>query len=242
MNMTEDMRHNDVTEEEQAEVHNAAYRIWRHLPGIIPLEDVRQSAYLGLLEARETFAHFPGSASYKTWIGIKARGAIQDWLRSIDYLPRQLRSLIKKAGMKASSMGHRLNRRAMPEEVFEEMGEDGAWLAGRMKAQFRLGDFKTLSALSQSDRHMVLQTEDRSFELADIRNDLATMMTKHLNEKQEKVLRLVFFEGMTQKEAGKELGLGEGWIHEIQMAALRILRRAFSGSSGYADQMGHLGL
>jgi RNA polymerase sigma factor for flagellar operon FliA len=65
------------------------------LPGLHIYDDLLSVAWIGAIKAVDRFE--PGAGKLSTYVGFKVRGAILDYLRSLDPLKREHRQLVKKS-------------------------------------------------------------------------------------------------------------------------------------------------
>lgn len=70
-------------------------RMIQGLSSVVELDDIKSAASLGLIEAVERFDP-ARRCSFKTFSGLRIRGAIIDELRGRDRLPRTMRARVKK--------------------------------------------------------------------------------------------------------------------------------------------------
>lgn len=83
---------------------NIATRFWRRLPNVLDLDDVVAIAYQGLVTAAQRFdpsyrppddPKYDPRLAFGPFARTRITGAIQDWLRSRDHVPRRHRRLYK---------------------------------------------------------------------------------------------------------------------------------------------------
>ena len=76
-------------------VKRIAYHLMNRLPPSVQVEDLIQAGMIGLIEASRNYDPSQG-ASFETYAGIRIRGAMLDELRTMDWVPRLVRSKASK--------------------------------------------------------------------------------------------------------------------------------------------------
>lgn len=113
-------------------VHNVgfiAYNIGRKLPANIEMDDLIQAGMLGLIDAASKF-DVTRENTFKTYAEFRIRGAILDYLRAQDLVPRSIRDQCKAYEATVANMTASLGRTPFiheiaavleitPDEVFE---------------------------------------------------------------------------------------------------------------------------
>lgn len=102
-------------------VKKIALKIKRRLPFYIELEDLLQSGFIGLLEARENFKADMG-ASFATFASIRIRGAILDALRRSSWASRETMKQMRIINEAVAKLEQREQRPPTAEEVARELG------------------------------------------------------------------------------------------------------------------------
>jgi RNA polymerase sigma factor for flagellar operon FliA len=102
-------------------------------------------------------------------------------------------------------------------------------------------DAKPVAMLSLSDESSGVDGEENSNRMVDLvkdergedpvaqvhRGDLRVLATKMLNEKEQIVVSLYYFEQLSMKEIAKVLGLTESRVYQIHSKVIEKLRKAF---------------
>jgi|RhiMetdeSRZDD1v2_1073273.scaffolds.fasta_scaffold1089230_1 RNA polymerase sigma factor FliA len=91
------------------QVRLIAFKIHRRLPRQVELEDLISAATIGLIQAVDRFRLDHG-CKLKTLAEHRIRGAILDYLRQIDPLPRSFRQIIKRRDALAPLLESQLGR------------------------------------------------------------------------------------------------------------------------------------
>jgi RNA polymerase sigma-B factor len=188
----------------------------------VPEEDLTQVACLGLVKAVHRFDPDAGSA-FLSFAVPTMRGEVRRYFRDLGWTvrpPRAIQELQAAIGRAAQELSQELARPPRPAEIAAHLEEDLDDVVEAMAAQ---GCFAPASLdVSPGDGSGpslgdLLGTEDLDVLAVDARVVLAPAV-RQLGEREQRILYLRFFEGLTQREIGEELGV-------TQMQISRILAR-----------------
>src|ERR1700730_120552 len=98
-----------------------AERIWSRLPDGVDLDDLISAGVFGLLDAIEAFDLERG-VKFETYCVPRIRGAMLDELRTMDWVPRLVRSKASKMEEARKSLEASLGRPPRPDEMSERLG------------------------------------------------------------------------------------------------------------------------
>ncbi len=198
-------------------VHYLARRIHHFPGGVVGHEDLVGFGMIGLIDAVDRFDPDRG-VPFATFASPRIRGAIQDELRRVDWLPRRLRRRVKgswsdpgppsPSGDPAwqEAVAARARRRLLAElPVQVQVSLEAPVSRGRDVEDPREGP----AALAERDElHRLLETS-----------------LSELTERERRVLGLSFGEGWSLLQIAAELGVSQGRVSQIRTHALRRLRR-----------------
>src|SRR5262249_37761102 len=97
-----------------------AERIWARLPDGVDLDDLISAGIFGLMDAIEAFDLERG-VKFETYCVPRIRGAMLDELRTMDWVPRLVRSKASKLEEARKSLEAALGRPPRPEEMAEKL-------------------------------------------------------------------------------------------------------------------------
>ena len=197
-------------------------------PGL-DYEDLLSFGVFGLLDAIERFDLSKGF-SFQTFAVPRIRGAVLDELRKCDWFSRTGREKVQRLN-RAMEKVLRDRGRLKDEWVMEEMGVDE-------KTYFEIQELASRSYVTSLDEVTPLEDGEVSLEatLADDREGAAERLEyesdmeqlvsamKQLSEREQQVLSLYYYDGLSLKEIGKVLGVTESRISQIHGRALSALR------------------
>ncbi len=219
-------------------VEHIAGGIASRLPGHVDEGDLVSSGLYGLLSAIERFD--PGRGiKFQTFAGTRIRGAIADDLRSLDWVPRSVRSRAREIREALAELERRLLRAPTDAEIAAALelsvdelhrsrvdisssavlGFDEFWAASSADDQISLLD-KTADA-NALDPVGELATDELRDQLADA--------IAGLPERQRLVVALYYYENLTLAEIGEVLGVSEPRASQLRTKAVLRLRSALEG-------------
>ncbi len=214
-------------------VKYVAGRVAVGLPQNVEQSDLVSYGIFGLIDAIEKFDLERGY-KFETYAIARIKGAILDELRSIDWVPRSVRSkarLLEKAYAKLESTHHRSPSDA---ELAAEMDMTETQLGSTLSQISFIGLVALDEMLSVGgDRGESLTLGDtvadsadgpvQSYEVEEMRQILAEAITR-MPEREKVVLMLYYYEGMTLAEIGQVLGVTESRVCQIHTKAVIHLR------------------
>src|SRR6202171_2017799 len=98
-----------------------AERIWSRLPEGVELDDLISAGVFGLMDAIEAFDLERG-VKFETYCVPRIRGAMLDELRTMDWVPRLVRSKASKMEEARKSLEAEHGRPPRPDEMCERLG------------------------------------------------------------------------------------------------------------------------
>src|SRR4029079_5129281 len=98
-----------------------AERIWARLPEGVDLDDLISAGVFGLMDAIDAFDLERG-VKFETYCVPRIRGAMLDELRTMDWVPRLVRSKHTKLEESRKALEAALGRPPSPEEMSKKLG------------------------------------------------------------------------------------------------------------------------
>jgi RNA polymerase sigma factor for flagellar operon FliA len=228
-NKTEELR-NILMENYLHLVRYNAERIHVKLPDEVELDDLMSAGIFGLMDAIAAFDLERG-VKFETYCAPRIRGAILDELRSMDWVPRLVRSRAHKLDSASKQLEVELGRAPTNEEVakrlkvpmgeFEKMAKDASavGLVSLSRKWFETDSNKDVREID------VLEDKRGADPVREIqRKDLKELMTKGLSRAERLIIVLYYFEEMTMKEIGATLDLSESRVSQMHSSILARLR------------------
>ncbi len=219
-------------------IHFVASRLATRLPPNVSMDDLISAGAIGLMDALEKYDPAKG-VQFKTYAEFRIRGAILDELRSMDWVPRSVRKKISRLEKVYLELERELGRPAEDEEVAAALEldlDDLYLLLDQAKAVTFLDiDFiKKRLPENHSDEDLFDLIADENgpdpFEelnLLEVKQVLVKAIAA-LPQKEQLVLSLYYFEGLTMKEIGEIMGYTESRISQMHSKAILRLRAKLS--------------
>ncbi len=254
-----------VSDEERAEIESAIAELWREykssgeerlrerlilhysplvkyvagrvgvgLPPNIEQADLVSYGIFGLIDAIEKF-DIERAIKFETYAISRIKGAIIDELRSIDWIPRSVRSKAREVEKAYALLEAKLHRTPTESEVADELGislEDLHQIFGQVSFVNVVALDELLSAGGEKGDSVTLgdtledtKAEDpvQAFESEETKYLLAKAINT-LPEREKIVVTLYYYEGLTLAEIGQVLGVTESRICQMHTKAVMQLR------------------
>jgi RNA polymerase sigma factor for flagellar operon FliA len=228
-NKTEPLR-NILMENYLHLVRYNAERIHVKLPDEVELDDLMSAGIFGLMDAINAFDLERG-VKFETYCAPRIRGAILDELRSMDWVPRLVRSRAHKLDGATKQLEVELGRSPTNEEVakrlkvsmneFEKMAKDASavGLVSLSRKWFETDSNKDVREID------ILEDKRGADPVREIqRKDLKELITKGLSRAERLIIILYYFEEMTMKEIGATLDLSESRVSQMHSSILARLK------------------
>lgn len=207
-----------------------AGRLGAGLPRSVDTGDLVSAGVFGLMNAIDRFDPEQG-AKFETYAIPRIRGAILDGLRSLDWVPRSVRSRSRQIQDAIAELEHQLGRTPTDEEIAAELQIEVAELE-KWLADVAAGSVGPLDhvAMDSTPSHSDAQTQPGSaLEEGELREAMRAEISK-LPEREQAVLVLYYDDGLTLAEIGDALGVTESRISQIHAKAVLQLRSRLAAS------------
>jgi RNA polymerase sigma factor for flagellar operon FliA len=208
-----------------------AGRVLSRLPSTLDTNDLVSYGILGLIDAIEKFDLERG-LKFETYAVPRIRGAILDELRSIDWVPRSVRSKARAAEQAYAKLEHRLGRSPTDEELASEMGITSSDLDNLMRQTTRASVLQLDEVLftgnlgARTLGETIVDHGDgpgANLEVEETRRIVSRAITG-LPDRERQVLTLYYYEGLNLAEIGDILGVTESRACQIHTKAVHQLR------------------
>ena len=219
-------------------VKYVAGRVGVGLPRNVEQADLTSFGVFGLIDAIEKFDPERGY-KFETYAIARIKGAILDELRSIDWVPRSVRSKARNLERAMAKLESENHRAPTDKEVAEEMGVTEAQLQTTLSQISFVGVAALDEMLSGGERGESVTLGDTVadsgegpmgvYEVEEMRQILAESINR-MPEREKIVLTLYYYEGLTLAEIGRVLGVTESRVCQIHTKAVLQLRSRISAS------------
>jgi RNA polymerase sigma-B factor len=190
----------------------------------IATEDLRQVAYLALIKAARRFDPELGHG-FLSFCVPTIRGEVRRYFRDKGWMvrpPRRIQELQHRVFAAENELSTTLGRPPVPDDLAEHLHED---LEDVREALNSHGCFspasldRPVSEPGDASLGDLIGREDKNQSAAEARVALAPVV-RRLDHRDRHILQLRFFDGLTQREIGDDLGV-------TQMQVSRLLTRIF---------------
>lgn len=210
-------------------VKYSAERLHTKLPDEVDVDDLMSAGIFGLMDAVNAFDPSRG-VKFETYCAPRIRGAILDELRSMDWVPRLVRSRAHKLGEAMHMLEAQLGRKPNDKELAKEMNLPMKEFHKLRKDAHATGLVSLNRKFFETDSHKDVREidvlEDKRSEdpfRAAQRKDIKELVTRGLSRAERLIIILYYFEEMTMKEIGETLDLSESRVSQMHSAILERL-------------------
>lgn len=204
-------------------VKRIAYHLMGRLPSTIQPDDLIQAGMIGLLEAARNYDENQG-ASFKTYAGIRIRGAMLDEIRKNDWVPRSVHKNAREISQIVREIENKTGRDARDREIADEMGlslDEYHKLLQSASGQ-RIFSFDDSSNDGKSLSETYADKRTGPFDLLEsegFREQLIDAIAG-LPERERLVMALYYDEELNLREIGTIIGVSESRVSQIHSQAV----------------------
>jgi RNA polymerase sigma factor FliA len=213
-------------------VKYVAGRVGSGMPSNVEHADLVSYGMFGLMDAIDKFDVDKGF-KFETYAITRIKGAIIDELRSVDWVPRSVRSKARRIEQAMARLEARLHRTPTDEELAEELEVSMDELASMLEKvsltnmvaldeALDVGDGDRITVVDTLKDDSVPMPED-SYDDIETKQILRHTITR-LSEREQTVLALYYVEGLTLAQIGDVLGVTESRVCQIHTKAVMSLR------------------
>jgi len=217
-----------------------AGRVGASLPSHVDEQDLVSYGLLGLIGAIERFDP-DREIKFETFAMARIRGAIIDELRSLDWVPRSVRTRARQIERAITALEKELMRAPTDVEIAKKLGVTSDELEESLHEISR----SSIAALDElwspsggGDQIALIDTiEDEfgpdpelSLEQTEIKEALAESISS-LPEREKLVVTLYYYEELTLREIGEVLGVTESRVSQLHTKAILRLKAHLAGAA-----------
>jgi len=227
-----DMNEEQIVRELLPTVKRIANDLMQHLPKNIEVEDLIQEGVLALISAVRRYDPRRG-VNLKTFLVKRIKGAMYDYLRNIDWMPRNLRKNIKEVEKAIYELESKLGRHPTDEEIslYTNLSNEEVVRAKNemVRKQFLRLDEYLYDTYDSYGVDVEDSTEPLQVAYREILLEQVTEAIKQLSEREQLVLSLRFEQELSLKEIGLILGVSESRVSQILSSALIKIKKHVLG-------------
>jgi RNA polymerase sigma factor for flagellar operon FliA len=215
-----------------------AGRLGASLPSHVDEQDLVSYGLLGLISAIERY-DLDREIKFETYAIVRIKGAIIDELRSLDWVPRSVRSRAREIERAIVDLERTLMRAPNDEEIASKVGITSEELD---RSLFEISR-SSMAALDElwtpqggGDQVALIDTiedvqgadPELSLEQSELNEALAESIAR-LPEREKLVVTLYYYEELTLREIGEVLGVTESRVSQLHTKAVLRLKARLSG-------------
>jgi RNA polymerase sigma factor for flagellar operon FliA len=215
-------------------VKYVAGRMASGLPAHVDEADLISYGLVGLINAIERF-ELEREIKFETYAITRIKGAIIDELRSLDWVPRSVRSRAREIERANSKLEHKLQRAPTDEEMSDALGMTmqefhDALLQISNSTVAALDELWSVSDASGDQVSLLDTLHDPGapdpaavMDQTELKDRVADAIAR-LPEREKLVVALYYYENLTLREIGEVLGVTESRISQLHTKAVLRLR------------------
>ncbi len=207
-----------------------AERIHAKLPDEVDVEDLMSAGIFGLMDAIEAFDLERG-VKFETYCAPRIRGAILDELRSMDWVPRLVRSRTSQIEGARKSLEMQLGRKPTDDELSKKMNVSKEEYQKIRKDSGAVGVVSLSRKWFETDSNKDVREIDVLRDVRQVnpfsavqKHDLKELLTRGLSRAERLIVILYYYEEMTMKEIGVTLDLSESRVSQMHSSILARLK------------------
>ena len=205
-------------------------RIWARLPEGVELDDLISAGVFGLMDAIDAFDMTRG-VKFETYCVPRIRGAMLDELRTMDWVPRLVRSKASKLEAARKQLEAEVgrpptdielaSRLSIPMDEYEKLRAEASAvnLVSLNKKWYETDSYKDVREID------ILEDKKAEDPTSRLQNrDLMRLVTRGLNRNERLIVILYYYEEMTMKEIGATLNLSESRVSQMHSSIVARLQ------------------
>ena len=207
-----------------------AERIGAKLPDEVDRDDLISAGVFGLIDAIKAFDLERG-VKFETYCAPRIRGAILDELRSMDWVPRLVRSRSHKLDRVSRELESTFGRTPTDGEIADRLSISRVEFEKLRRAATAVVQVSLSRKYNDSDSNKevceidVLQDRRGKDPFVEIqKRDLRDLLVRGMSRAERLILILYYYEEMTMKEIGVTLDLSESRVSQMHSANLARLK------------------
>lgn len=214
-----------------------AARLGAGLPRMVEHADLVSYGMFGLIDAIERYDRSRG-AKFETFAMPRVKGAILDELRSMDWVPRSVRSKARSIERAVATFENDFGRAPTDEELSDRLGVKQSELHKTL-TDISFGGIGALDEVRSGGEGETVTLRDLLAETGmgpgdtvdaqETRRMLGEFL-RSMPDRDRQVLTLYYFESLTMSEIGEIFGVSESRVCQIHAKAVLELRSKFSSA------------
>jgi len=210
-------------------VKRIAHFMMLKLPNSVQVDDLIQVGMIGLLDAAGRYDELRG-AQFETYASQRIRGAMLDELRGADWLPRSMRSDMRRIESAVSRAQQRLGKAPVESDIAKELDmtlhDYQELLQDSRGAQLMY--YEDFNNAGDEDFFERFETDGKSNPLEILKDErfrgALVRAIEALPERERLLMAMHYEQDMNLREIGEVLGVGESRVCQLHSQAVARLR------------------
>ena len=185
-------------------------------------EDIISCGSLALLNSIDRFDH-TRDIKFETFASIRVRGAMIDYMRKQDWVPRAVRKNIKDIDTAYAELQREFGREPSDAEVAEKLGVEIDDYYETLSKTYSVNILSIEELISDNLNNSMVPADDKTpeseYENRELEQQMA-MAIDSLNDKERTVISLYYYEGLKAKQIAVILEISESRVSQIHSKAL----------------------
>jgi RNA polymerase sigma factor FliA len=199
-------------------VKYVAGRVWSGLPDSVDRADLTSEGVIGLMDAIDKFQPERGMP-FQAYAVPRIRGAIIDWLRSSDWVPRTVRTNIREIERAQVALRTLLGRNATDAELSYKLDIS----TSELNRLYSLISYTKVASVDELGIADFFDNPQDSTPDAGNREILMAAVAG-LGERDQAIVAMYYFEHLTMAEIGQVLRVSESRVSQLHSRATLSLR------------------
>ncbi len=207
-----------------------AEKVWAKLPEGVDMNDLISAGVFGLMDAIDAFDLERG-VKFETYCVPRIRGAMLDELRTMDWVPRLVRSKASKLEAARKQAEAEVGRPPTDAEIaakmklsleeFEKLKTEASAvnLVSLNKKWYETDSYKDVREID-----ILEDSKGEDPTLGIQKRDVMRLVTRGLNRNERLIIILYYYEELTMKEIGSTLGLSESRVSQMHSSIVARLK------------------
>jgi len=211
-------------------IKSLAHRIHRHLPDAVDVNDLIGQGIVAVLESVKKLDNTRNPEAY---LRLRIKGAIYDYLRSLDFASKKLRKKEREIRQTLDRLTQELGREPTDDELISALGEKPEVFYSDLQKIFA-SHILSLDDMFREGRNYEeifsarLESPEENVIKEDLREKIISAI-KSLEQREQLVLQLLFYEEIPAKEVAKLLKVSTARVSQIKESALSKLKEKLKG-------------
>lgn len=211
-------------------VKRFAYDLKKNLPQNIEVDDLIQEGLIALLQAAENYDPKKGS-KLRSYVLTRVKGAMYDYLRKIDWIPKNLRhdmKLVENAILNIEKEGNEIDFDKIAKITNLPVKNVKRAYNELMRQQILMLDEYISEDMELIDT-IPSDSDPQSYAFNELLKEELIKAIKQLDEKEQLILSLRFEHELTLKEIGEILEVTESRVSQMLNKTLAKLKKLMGG-------------